>query len=60
MLQKSKVLETLEDLPDRFSMDELFEKMYVIEKIERGLEEMSNGETISEEELDKEIDSWFK
>jgi hypothetical protein len=60
MLQKSKVLETVEDLPDRFSMDELFEKMYVIEKIEKGLEQVRNGETIYEEDLDEEIESWFK
>jgi hypothetical protein len=60
MLQKSKVLETVEDLPDRFSMDELFEKMYVIEKIEKGLEQVRNGETVSEEDLDEEIESWFK
>jgi hypothetical protein len=60
MLQKSKVLETVEDLPDRFSMDELFEKMYVIEKIEKGIEQVRNDETISEEDLDKEIEKWFK
>jgi hypothetical protein len=60
MLQKSKVLETVEDLPDRFSMDELFEKMYVTEKIEKGLEQVRNGETVSEEDLDEEIESWFK
>jgi predicted transcriptional regulator len=41
-------------------MDELFEKMYVIEKIEKGLEQVRNGETVSEEDLDEEIESWFK
>ena len=38
MLVKSIVLETINDLPEKFSMDELFEKMYVIEKIENGSE----------------------
>ena len=60
MLVKSIVLEAINDLPEKFSMDELFEKMYVIEKIENGLKQSENGQTISEEELDKEIKTWFE
>ena len=60
MLIKSRVLESINDLPEKFSMDELFEKMYVIEKIEIGLEQSKKGQTISEDELDKEIEKWFK
>jgi hypothetical protein len=54
MVQKSKILETFEDLPDPYSKELIFKK------IVNGIEEVRNGETISEEELDREIDSWFK
>lgn len=60
MLIKSKVLETIEELPEKFSMDDLFEKLLVIEKVEKGLEQGRNGEFISEEELDKITEKWFE
>jgi hypothetical protein len=60
MLLKSKVKETLEDFPEKFSMDELFQKLYVIDKIQKGLEQVSNNESISEEELDIEMEGWFR
>lgn len=59
MLAKSVVLDTINHLPERFSMDELFEKMYVIEKIENGLAQSEKNQTISETELDEEIKKWF-
>lgn len=59
MLAKSVVLDTINHLPERFSMDDLFEKMYVIEKIEIGLLQSKNNQTISETELDEEINKWL-
>ena len=60
MLLKSKVLETIEELPNNFSLDELIEKLYIIDKIEKGIEQGKNGDLVSEEELDKIVDGWFK
>ena len=60
MLLKSKVLETIEELPNNFSLDELIEKLYIIDKIEKGIEQGKNGDFVSEEELDKIVDGWFK
>jgi predicted transcriptional regulator len=60
MLLKNKVQETIADFPDKFSMNDLFMKLYVIDKIEKGMEEVLNGESITEDELDKEIEGWYK
>ena len=38
----------------------LFEKLIVIDKIEKGIEQSDNEDTISEEELDFEIKKWFE
>lgn len=59
MLAKNVVLDTVNHLPERFSMDDLFEKIYVIEKIENGLAQSKNNQTISEKELDEEIKKWL-
>ncbi|MCE2963968.1 MAG: hypothetical protein ACK5UE_07310 [Chitinophagales bacterium] len=56
MLKKEQVIKIIKDqLPDEFSMDELFERMSFIEHVQKGLKDSEEGRTISEEDLDKEI-----
>jgi Zn-dependent alcohol dehydrogenase len=55
MLTKTKVLKTINRLPDEFSIDELVDQMILLEKIEIGLKQSEKGEVISDEDLDKEI-----
>lgn len=60
MLTKSQVAEQLEKLPDVFTLDDLVEQLILIQKIEKGLKDSKEGKVISEEELDNEIEKWFK
>ena len=59
MITKTKLLETIDKFPATFSIDELIEKAILIDKIERGDEQSKTGDTISEEELEKEMQKWF-
>jgi hypothetical protein len=60
MITKEKLNQTISDLPDRFSLDTLMEKLILIDKIDKGNLHSEQGQTISEEELDIEIQKWFK
>lgn len=60
MLTKTKLIEQLEKLPEEFSIDELVERLILIEKVELGLKQSEKGEIISDSDLDKEIEQWFK
>ncbi len=60
MLHKQKVIETIESLKSEFTIDELCEKISFIEHVEEGLEDIKNGQTISEKELEKKIEEWRK
>ncbi|MFC2188761.1 hypothetical protein ACFCT7_15705 [Fulvivirgaceae bacterium LMO-SS25] len=60
MITKAKLKEQLESLPEQFSIDELVERMILIEKIENGKTQSENDEIVSETDLDKEINGWFK
>jgi len=60
MLTKLKVDKQIKDLPEEFSIDDLVEKLILVEKIEKGLEQSNNGKVVSEDELDKETEQWFK
>ena len=60
MITKTKLIETIDKFPETFSIDELIEKAILIDKIERGNEQSKKGNTITEEELEREMQKWFK
>ncbi|MEI8048223.1 MAG: hypothetical protein WCI92_12640 [Bacteroidota bacterium] len=58
MLTKTSVIKTITSLPDNFSIDELVDKMILLEKIERGIQDADKGKVISETELEKRMEEW--
>lgn len=60
MIKKTTLIEQIDCFPAVFTIDELIERLLLIEKIERGKKQSDNGEEVSEPELDKEIDKWFR
>lgn len=60
MVTKTTLIQQIENFPEQFSIDQLVERLILIEKIEKGDKQSENGETISESDLSKEIDQWFK
>jgi hypothetical protein len=60
MLTKSNVIRTLTKFPDHFSIDELVDKMILLDKIEKGLQQADKKQVISDEDLDKKIKEWLK
>ena len=59
-MKKNYVISVLKDLPKEFSLDELMEKLLVIEKIENGLRDVKKGKTLSHERVKREIAKWRK
>lgn len=60
MLTKESLQKRLKNLPEKFSIDELIEHLILMEKIEKGNLQSINDQVISENELDQEINLWFK
>jgi hypothetical protein len=60
MLTKSSLKKQIDSFPERFTIDELIDRLILLEKIENGEKQSTGKETISEKEMDKEIDKWFK
>lgn len=60
MLTKEQVIESIKNMPeDKFEdIDILLERLIMIEKIYIGIEQADNGEVISLEELEKEMETW--
>ena len=60
MITKAILQKQIEKFPEEFTIDELIEELLIIDKVETGIEQSKKGTTISETELDKEIEKWFE
>ena len=60
MLSKKKVLETIKNLPDTFSADELIERIILLQKIEIGISQSAKGQTSSTQEAKTKLKKWLK
>ncbi len=60
MLTKEKVVESMQNLPSEFSIDDLVDRLILIEKISRGLTQSVNGEVYSTEAARQMLKEWSK
>ena len=60
MLTRDKVINSIKDLPDSFTIDELIDRLIFIEKVEQGLKQSEEGKVIPHEEVGKIIEKWSK
>jgi len=60
MLTKTKLLKEINNFPEEFSIDELVDRLILLEKVEIGIGQSESGQIISEAEMDYEIKKWFK
>ncbi|MGB3848763.1 MAG: hypothetical protein WA958_02250 [Tunicatimonas sp.] len=59
-MTKDRVIETVNDLPQEFDLDEFIERLIFVDKVEKGLQQLDKGETKTNEEAKKIIKSWRK
>lgn len=60
MLTKEKVINAVEKLPLCFSIDELFDRLILFQKIEIGMDQSVAGQTHSTEEARKILGKWLE
>lgn len=58
MLTQERVIETVMALPREFSLDDLVDKLIVIEKINKGLKQIENGEYMTTDDLTDKLKVW--
>lgn len=55
---KQEALTAISQLPETADVDTIMYRLYVIDKVIKGKKAIEEGETISIEELKREIESW--
>lgn len=58
-LAKKAVFELLEKLPNDVSYEDIQYHIYVRQKIERGLADVSTGRLLDEDEVDRRMAKWL-
>ncbi len=56
-MNKTRVIETLDSLPEEFDTEALIEKLLFIEKVEKGMKDASEGRTISLQEAKQRFET---
>lgn len=59
-MKKTEIINTLKEMPDEFSADELIERVLLLQKIDSGLSQVKDGKVYSEEEAEHKLDKWLK
>ena len=55
---KQEAINAISKMSDSADIDEIMYRLYVIDKVIKGREAVEQGDTISIEELKREIESW--
>ncbi len=58
MLTKNTVMQSIDNLPDSFTIDELIEQLIFVEKVEEGIKQSNEGKTISNDDVKYMIEKW--
>ena len=60
MYKKENVLRVLQNLPERFELTQLLDRLILLKKVEEGLQDFENGNHLTLEESMKRHEKWLK
>ena len=60
MITKSQILNTLDLLPEKVTIDQIVDHLIYVEKVQKGLEDSINRRTKTKEETRKNLSKWLK
>ena len=58
MKLKDEALQAISLLPGTANMDDIMYRLYVLDKIHKGQEAVKNGQTLTLDQLKKEMSTW--
>jgi predicted transcriptional regulator len=60
MLTKDKIKKSIDTLPDNLTIDQVIDKMIMLDKIEQGLKDVEDGKLFTTEEVEDKLNKWLK
>ena len=59
MTQKELVLDAINELPDKASLDDTAERVEFLAAVQKGLDQLDRGEGIPHEEVKRQLATWL-
>jgi hypothetical protein len=59
-MTREVLAESIQHLPAEFSIDELIERLLILEKIEKARQQYRDGNTLTNEEAKERLSKWLK
>jgi len=60
MLTKTQIIESLSNLPENVTIDQVIDHLVVVEKIQKGLEDSANGRVYNKDQAKSKLKKWLK
>jgi len=60
MTTREKVIQIVQDLPDDASVEDAMERLLLLAKIERGLQQADAGQTVAHAQVEARMAKWLK
>lgn len=57
---KEQILKVIEELPDDAGVEDALDRLYVLYKVERGIEQADRGELIGQDEVRQRMAKWLQ
>ncbi|MFA6402649.1 MAG: hypothetical protein WCX31_13680 [Salinivirgaceae bacterium] len=58
MITKTQIRNSLDNLPENVTIDQVIDQLIIIEKIQKGLEDSKSGKINTKEEAKKKLNKW--
>jgi predicted transcriptional regulator len=60
MLTKEKIKKSIDALPDDLTVDQVIDRIIMLDKIEQGLQDVQEGRVYSTEDVKAKLGKWLK
>ena len=59
-MTKALIQTTLDEMPEEFSLDDLVERLILLQSFEQGRRQYAEGKTLTHEEAGKRLEKWLR
>ncbi len=60
MITKTQIINTLDQLPEKLTIDQVVDHLIFIEKVQKGLDDSTNGRTQTKDEARQKLNKWLR
>lgn len=60
MITKTKLISTLDKLPENLTIDQVIDHIIFVEKVQEGISDSENGRINTQEEAKQKLSKWLK